>query len=346
MINLIGTIGLEATASEIRNGLEATSEVVELYIDSPGGDVVEANAISLALSEYALTHAEKQYVCIIGSLCASAAANIVAKLPSAYTIKAYKDSLIMYHSCSAIVEGTPEQLKDFGAMMNLVNESVIRELMTKTNLPIDEIKSAFCTGRELWLDGTKAKACGLVSELIDAEPDMHEFKFNEGTRKVLELVAKYKTKLEKPMEEEDKIETTVEETTLPAPEEPIVETVEAPVAETELEKKEIEEEVKEELNEPSPEVEVDWEAKCGELEAECGELKKELEALKALVAKYQPTVPAGKTVAPKADWLSMVRELNAKHLNETAYANEYIALKKAHEPEFRAFMQAHSTRKF
>lgn len=343
MIEIIGTIGLEATAQAVREGLEASGENVEIYIDSPGGDVVESNAISLAISEYTLKHGEKKYSCIVGSLCASASANILAKLPSAFVVKAYKDSLIMYHSCSGIVEGTPEQLKDFGTMMTLVNEAVIRELITKTTLPISEIKSAFCTGRELWLDGTKAKECGLVAELIDAQPDIHDFECNDGTKKVLALVAKYKSKLEKTMEEENK-EIEVVETTLPeTPEAPAEAPVEAP-AETELEKEEIKEEIKEELNEAPEE---DWEAKAKALEAECGELKKELEALKALVAKYTPTVPAGKTtVTAKADWLTMVKELNAKHLTEQAYASEYIALKKAHENEFKAFMQAHSSRKF
>lgn len=331
MINIVGTIGIEATAQAVRNGLETSPENVEIYIDSPGGDVIESNAISLAISEYALAHSEKAYTCTIGSLCASAAANILAKLPSCFQIKAYKDSLIMYHSCSGIFEGNPEQLRDYGVMMQLVNEAVIRELINKTTLDSTEIKYAFCTGRELWLDGRKAVECGLVSELIDDTPQTVEYKNTESTKQILALVAQYKHNMEANMEEE-KIETTAEETEIkPEAEEEI----------TELEEKEIAEEVAEELTE-KPE-EIDFEAQCTELKAENEELKKELEALKALVAKYSPTAkPTAKVV--KADWLEMVRELNAKHLSEIEYAKEYKALKNSHIKEFEAFMKSRTTR--
>jgi ATP-dependent protease ClpP protease subunit len=132
MIDLIGVIGMDVLSANVRMGLEETGDEVELYIDSPGGDVVESNAISLALSEYALKHPEKRYTCVLGSLVASAAANIVAKLPACYTVKAYTDTLLMYHSCSAMVDGNPDQLRDYATMMQLVNEQVIRSLMTKT----------------------------------------------------------------------------------------------------------------------------------------------------------------------------------------------------------------------
>lgn len=331
MINIVGAIGIDATISAVKEGLEASGNAVDLYIDSPGGDVIESNGISLAIAEYALAHPEKIYTCTIGSLCASAAANILAKLPSVFTIKAYKDSLIMYHSCSGVFEGNPQQLKDYGVMMDLVNEAVIRELVNKTTLDASEIKQAFLSGRELWLDGRKAVEIGLAKELIDATPQEVIFASTASTKNVLALVASYKRKLEANMENEETKE--VKE---------IIEEVK-PETEKEIEKKEIIEEVKEELEEKPEVEEIDWEAKCGELEAECGELKKELEALKALVAKYQPTAKATTPVV-KADWLAMVRDLNAKHLSEAEYAKEYVALKTAHKPEFDAFMKTKSIR--
>lgn len=333
MINIVGTIGIEATAQAVREGLEATGASVDLYIDSPGGDVIESNGISLAIAEYALAHPEKQYTCTVGTLCASASANILAKLPTAFKIKAYKDTLIMYHSCSGVFEGNPQQLKDFSVMMEIVNEAVIRELSTKTTLKIEDIKSAFASGREMWLDGRKAVECGLVDELIDAQPQEITFESASSTRQVLALVAEYKHKhLEANKMDEEK-ETTVEATA----EEVKPET-------TELEKEEIKEEVAEELEEKPEVEEIDWEAKATALEAECGELKKELEALKALVAKYTPTATPTASKTVKADWLGMVRELNARHLPEQEYAKEYKALKDAHLPEFKAFMESRTIR--
>ena len=335
-IDIIGTIGVEATAQLVRAGLDASADTVELYIDSPGGDVIESNAISLALAEHALQHPEKSYVCTLGSLCASAAANILAKLPSCYKIRAYRDTLIMYHSCSGVFEGNPDQLRDYGVMMQLVNEAVISALSARTNLGMETIRSAFCSGRELWLDGAKAQECGLVAELIDAEPDIHLYANDARTARVLALVAEYKNKHpEASMAEEEKKEEV-------ATEEVVKETPPAVEAENEeLVKEEIAEEVAKELNE---EPEVDWEAKCGELRQECDELKKEVEALKALVAKYSPSATASAQKTVKADWLAMVRELNAKHLPEQEYAREYVALKASHKPEFEAFMKQHTKR--
>ena len=336
VISIIGSIGEEVIAQEVRDGLESSDNVVELYIDSPGGDVIESNAMSLAISKYALSHPEKEYVCTLGSLCASAAANIVAKLPGCFRVRAYKDTLVMYHSCTGVVEGNPEQLLDYSVMMRLVNDTVARELGRKTTIPVSEIQSAFMTGRELWLDGRQALEVGLVSELVDAEPEKVVFKDNAGTRQVLALVATYKQKhLEEIKMEEEKKEVIAE-----AQPEATAEATAEVTAETEVEKTEIEKEIEKEEDTPP---EVDWEAKCGELRQECDELKKEVEALKALVAKYQPTAKP-QTAAPKADWLTMVRELNAKHLPEAEYAKEYVALKKSHETEFKAFMGAHTVR--
>lgn len=334
-IMIVGTIGAEITAQEVRTALETSEESVDIYLDSPGGDVIESNGISLAIAEYALKHPEKEYTATVGGLCASAAANILAKLPTCFKVSVFKDSLIMYHSCSGIVEGTPQQLRDFGTMMSLVNEAVIRELSVKTTLPIEEIKQAFQAGRELWLDGRKAVEVGLASELLDEAPQPVEFRMTTGaTLKVLEMVAEYKHKLEEvPMNEEEKIETTAEE---------VIETT--PTAEEEIDKQEIAEEVAEELNEAPAEPEIDWEAKAHALEAECDELKKELEALKAIVAKYQPTAKASASTTTPRGWLQMVRDLNAKHLNEQDYAKEYKALKQAHKGEFDAFMKEKSIR--
>lgn len=331
MIEIIGTIGFEALAQDVRAGLEASGDAVDIYIDSPGGDVMEANAISLAIADYAMRNPDKRYTCTLGALCASAAANIVAKLPRAFRVRAYESTLIMYHSCAALVEGTPDQLLDNATMMQLVNEAVMRELASRTTLAMDEIRAGFSTGRELWLDGRRALECGLVQELLDAAPGEAAYSTDRaGTRQVLALVAQYKAA-------HQHMEAKMAEETTPVTPEKVVAEDPAKLAE-----EEIKEEVAEELETPAPEI--DWEAECGKLRQECDELRKEVEGLKALVAKYQPSATPKPAAAPKAGWLDMLRELNAKHLPEQEYARAYSALKAAHRPEFDAFMAAHTVR--
>lgn len=335
MIRITGTIGIDTTAQEVREALAANEGDLELYIDSPGGDVMESNGISLAVAEYAVAHPGAKYTCTLGSLVASAAANILAKLPTCFEVLAYRDTLIMYHSCAGIVEGNPEQLRDYSVMMQLVNEAVINALASKTTLAIADIKAAFSSGRELWLDGSEALRCGLVASLIDAAPEQLQYTVNASSRQVLALVAIHKNKhMEAKMNEEENKPTAEEET---AP------TVTEPVAEgEELVKEEIAEEVREELTEPAEET--DWQAECDKLKAENDELKKELESLKALVAKYQPSAKPTRAAAPKADWLTLLRSLNALKLPEAEYAKRYTELKAKHKSEFDAFMKAHQAR--
>ena len=335
MVNLTGTIGEDITTSDIVAGLERCVGSVDLYIDSPGGDVVESNAMSLALAQFAMGHPEMEYTATVGGLCASAAANLLVKLPRAFRIKAYSGSLIMYHSVSTIIEGNPQQLRDVSVMMDLVNEGVVRALSSRTTLDLSTIKAAFTGGRELWLDGHAAVECGLADELIDSEPVVYEIAANAKNEKILKLVAEYRST--------HKTEAKMDENEVKAPEAKAEETPEVKAEETTETKEEIKEEVEKELETPAPEV--DWEAECGKLKAECDELKKEIEGLKALVAKYKPTAkPADAKQAVKADWLSMVRELNAKHLPEAEYDKEYVKLKAEHRGEFDAFMKSRTVR--
>lgn len=335
-VEIIGTIGVDVLAANVRDQLAAAGDEVDLYIDSPGGDVIESNAISLAIAEYVIRNPQKIYTCTLGSLTASAAANILAKLPDAVSVNAYKDSLIMYHSCSGIVEGTPQQLRDVSMMMSLVNEAVIRELTAKTTLPVDEVKAALTGSGELWLDAKKALAVGLIDGIVGEDAEVLKYTENNETKTVLALVAQYKQKHmgAKAVDEEKKeTDQVIEEIELETDAKP-----------EEIEKKDIIEEVEKEIEE-KPEVDIDaLKAECDELKAENEELKKEIEGLKALVAKYRPSVKASAKAAPKADWASLVRELNAKHLNSKDYDREYLRLKAENKAAFEAFMKSHTIR--
>lgn len=334
-INITGTIGCDISSSDVLAALAECTGSVDIYLDSPGGDVVESNAMSLAIAQFAMGHPEMTYTATVGGLCASAAANLLVKLPKAFTIKAYSGSLIMYHSVTTMIDGNPQQLRDVSVMMDLVNEGVVRALSARTTLDLATIKAAFTGGRELWLDGNEAKDCGLVDELIDAEPVMVEFTANAKNSRILKLVAEYKS--------QHKTEAKMDENEVKAPEAKAEETPEVKAEETTETKEEIKEEVEKELETPAPEV--DWEAECGKLKAECDELKKEIEGLKALVAKYKPSAkPTDAKQAVKADWLSLVRALNAKHLPEAEYDREYVKLKAEHQTEFQAFMKERTVR--
>lgn len=313
-----------------------------------------SNAMSNLLSEWCIDHPEAHPTCRLGGLCASAAANLVVKLPKNFEIEAFEDTLAMWHSASAMVEGGPEKLRDNAMLMDLINSVVMDKLLARTTIEPERIRNAFREGREMWLDGRELVSCGLADRLVGSESDktIKDSVFEEDTNKteayryaacVSGAMRKgLKATMEETRMEEEKKEVAAEvvaEVTAVA--EPTAEATVEAVEETEIEKEEVAEEV-EEQEEEKPEV--DWEAKCGELKQECDDLKKEVESLKALVAKYQPTARPEQTTAVKTGWLEMVRELNQKHLSEHEYAKEYVALKQSHQEEFKAFMSAHSVR--
>lgn len=320
-----------------------------------------SNTMSTMIAEWCLANPKAKCTCVIGGLCASAAANIVAKLPANFTVSCHEDSLIMYHSAYAMVVGGPDALRDNATLMDLVNSVVIDKLLSKTTLDETRIRTAFKEGREMWLDGKEAVACGLANEIRggQAETTVITATFNnnmnaEAYKYAACVTNTIKAKLEAHMAEENK--PTVEETETKA---------EAEVTQ------EAKAEVKSEAVEPEEE---EAKAECGEDEtkAECGDedepkaedteetepeedeemkalkaenasLKAEVENLKAIVAKYTPTAtPTAKAV--KADWLTLVKELNAKHLPEQAYAQAYSRLKAEHKEEFTVFMSQHTVR--
>lgn len=348
-----------ACLSDFRREMAQAGDTLDLYIDSPGGDVMTSNTMSTMIAEWCLANPKAKCTCVIGGLCASAAANIVAKLPANFTVSCHEDSLIMYHSAYAMVMGGPDALRDNAVLMDLVNSVVIDKLISKTTLDETRIRTAFKEGREMWLDGKEAVACGLANNIRGGQAETTvitaTFKNNtnaEAYKYAACVTNTIRTKLEAHMAEENK--PTVEETETKAEAEV---TQEAKAEDTEAVEPEEEKEAKAECgdekepkaecgDEETPEeeetkAEDDEEMKA--LKAENEALKAEVENLKAIVAKYTPTAtPTAKAV--KADWLTLVKELNSQHLPEQAYAQAYSKLKADHKDEFTAFMTQHTIR--
>lgn len=330
--------------------LNATDDDVEITIDSVGGSVYASREMSFALARWCLDHPTRNVAVQIGSLCASAAANFIVALPRSVKVTAYANSLVMFHSCSGGAIGNPEDLRSTAEEMDKINESVQFGLMQKTTLPPTQIKEAFLAGHEMWLTGKDALDCGLVDELVDGMTGITAFASTNYAEKydIEQIVATYRQKQEKIMEDENKditSEVTVQTITAEATEN----TEETEETATTAEENENTEETTAETEETEETQECDDEEKTAlkaqneELTNKITALEAEISELKATIEKYKPTAKANKP-SEKTDWLTMVKELNAKHLPEQEYAKAYIALKNDHEAEFTAFMKSHTTR--
>lgn len=334
--------------------LNSTDEDVEIEIDSVGGSVYGSRAMSFAIAKWVLEHPDKGIHVQIGSLCASAAFNLVVALPKSCKVTAYSNSLLMAHSCAGGAMGNPEDLRSTADEMDKINQTVIDGLMMKTTLPVKQIKEAFLAGHEMWLTGKEAQECGLVDELDNGMvfegftaciSSKYASEYN-----IEQIVATYRQKKETIMDNEENKTIIAEEnqTVITAEatenEETTEETAEAENTEETEETTAEETEETEETQECEDEEKTALKAQNDELTAKVTALEAEISELKATIEKYKPTAKASAKPAEKTDWLTMVKELNNKHLPEQEYTKAYIAMKKDHEAEFTAFMKSHTSR--
>lgn len=316
--------------------IDATDDDLTIAINSYGGDVEGGTNLSITLANWKAAHPDKALAVEIGAICASAAANLLARMPQGANVRIHPESMVMYHSCGGMVWGSPDQLRDAAAQMDKVNEVVIRSLLSKTTLDAATVRAWFAAGREGWLSGLDAVECGLADELADgfmeAAPELPEEGMEENGR--LAAVAAIKAKLINKettamAEETETIEKT-EEVTITKP------------AEEETEKKvETEVETKTpqgECGDPNEKAELDA------LKTENESLRAEIETLKATCEKLTKGLNAPSANAqPRKNFAELVREI-PRDLPEREYMRRFTALKTTHKLEFDAYMAEHSKR--
>ena len=327
--------GIVTDCGKIANAINFSTEDLTLKINSYGGSVEGGTAIAIAFADFALAHPENKIKIEIGAICASAAANLVARMPKQATILVHPESMIMYHSCNGVVEGTPDELRDNAKRMDAINELVKQSLKQKTTLDEREIDNWFMTGREGWLTGMEAVQCGLADGFIDTAfspmPIITDF-IEQNIQKTgyadIAAIAKKSLRRFTAMDEEKKIIETE---------------IEAPETEK-VEEKEIEVEKVEEVAEETDVEETAEETEIEALKAENEELKKEIESLKATCEKLTQGLksPTAKAVAKKT-FAELVKEIPTD-ISGREYAERFTALKKAHKAEYDAYMQSHSRR--
>ncbi len=360
-----------ACLSDFQQEIGRITDSINLYIDSPGGDVMTSNSMSAMIAEWCLAHPNAKCKCTIGGLCASAAANIVSKLPQCFEISIYPDSLVMFHSCRGYIEGGPDALRDNAVLMDLVNSIVIKNLLQKTTLDEERVRTAFKEGREMWLDGAEAVECGLCDNLLSGNAEHVTLKVDnskQGTEamRYAACVCKFiNAKLEARinMENDENKEVTAQETPeltsvaevkaecdeekKEACDEPKAEETAEVTAEAEEDKPEAEEDTETEEDkedkEEAPEAEEDEEVKA--LKAENEALKAEVESLKAIVAKYNVAAKPEQVAEPKKDFRQLMKEIPSG-LSQQEYAKRFSALKAEHKAEYDEFMNAHQKREY
>ena len=145
---------------------------LQVHINSPGGSVFATYEMLNALRAW--REETKQPASVtIGALAASCGA-IFAVL-SGVPVKAYKNAKIMFHSATCFVDGGPGAMTDTADLLGKINAEVKTALVGRYALAPDAVEAWFAEGRMGWLDAAEAKACGLVSEIVDSEDAAIDF---------------------------------------------------------------------------------------------------------------------------------------------------------------------------
>ncbi|MBQ6103385.1 MAG: Clp protease ClpP, partial [Kiritimatiellae bacterium] len=153
--------GLATTSSSFTRSLreaEAAGEEIEVWINSPGGDVDAGNEMLAAFQSF------KGYKCVtVGGLAASMAANFV--LQCGARVEVHENTRIMFHSAYADTCGGAGSLRDVADALDRINAPMIARLK-ELGVPAERVDEGFAEGRAFWLDAQEAVKYGIAAKIV------------------------------------------------------------------------------------------------------------------------------------------------------------------------------------
>lgn len=136
-------------------------DTLNIYINSPGGDVFEGNAIYNMLKRKKCT--KNVYVdglaASIASVIAMAGDKII--MPS--------NSMLMIHNAWTYTVGNSKELRETADMLDKINTSIRQTYLDKSNGKIDEEDLTKLMDNETWLTAQEAYDYGLCDEVVGAK---------------------------------------------------------------------------------------------------------------------------------------------------------------------------------
>ena len=149
-----GWFGVEAKdfVKEL-NDLDVDS--IELHINSPGGDVFEARAITTAISRL-----DAKITAHIDGVCASAATYIALACDS---VEMAEGGFFMIHNAWTLALGNADELRQTANLLEKVDATILADYQRKTGLNESELRELM--HNETWFTAEEAKERGFVDEI-------------------------------------------------------------------------------------------------------------------------------------------------------------------------------------
>lgn len=158
---------------------------VTVNINSPGGDFFEGLAIYNLLKE----HDSDVTVRIVGM--AASAASVVAMAGD--TIKIAEAGFFMIHNAWACICGNKNDMREYAAVLEQFDESMVALYAKKTGNDADEIRDMMNKG-DTWISGTDAVANGWATQLLDTDEmnvdEKADAKYNSSLKEIDLALAK------------------------------------------------------------------------------------------------------------------------------------------------------------
>ena len=158
-INIYDVIGWDVSARSFQQELSAIGGVdtIHLHINSPGGDVIDGNAIYNAL----VAHPAKVIATIDGW--AASMGSIIAM--AADEIRMPANTWMMIHNPWSMAAGEKEDLRRMADVLESMESHAVRAYMRHTDKSEDEIRAMM--DAETWMDGEQAVEMGFADVLLD-----------------------------------------------------------------------------------------------------------------------------------------------------------------------------------
>ncbi len=149
------------TAQRVIDALQARpdAKTINVYMNSPGGQVLEALAIYNALAR----HAARVIVTVDGM--AASSASVVAMAGD--EIRVAENGFVMIHDPSDVLVGTADEFRHAADVLDKATTQIVATYTARTRLPESEVRAMMAA--ETWMTGAEAKAKGFATEIVPAK---------------------------------------------------------------------------------------------------------------------------------------------------------------------------------
>ena len=148
----------DITPKKFKNELISTGGDIEVWLNSPGGDVFAASQIYTMLKEY------KGMVTVKIDGLAASAASVIAMAGDEIVMSPV--AMMMIHNPATVIFGEASDLQDGIKMLSEVKEGIINAYEQRTGLPRSKISNMM--DAETWFSAQKAVELGFADKILYA----------------------------------------------------------------------------------------------------------------------------------------------------------------------------------